>query len=402
MVIATRPAGPLGEAPAALPPQADPNWDCWQLPRHGDTDAATARLALEQRIEWRLANPDRWRGQLAQLAYFDPAYVYDEGHEYEDDWTTDPHLTEGVRHKILDEDGFVSPDHYKHGDLISVLLAVFRSLLGNRVEREPELHFDPGVAKRAGMYTEGGNLSTQVEPDIVVVPDRCKLPTGKPRGRAGRTMRLNAGHPVPELIVEVLSPSTRRKDQEEKRLLYADLGVAEYLTIDPGGEPEGASAVLRFHRLEFNPETKAYEYKTDTWNKDNTYRSDVCGTLLRLIEPDAENAPPRFQWKDEQQNRWRDPDADKLREGRAEGVAIGVDLGVIKGVVQVMHDLLDGVIAETDRDDIAAVWRAHGLPEGATERILAVRDAPETWRSLLAGEADRDGDTRDDRPPKGW
>jgi Uma2 family endonuclease len=39
--------------------------------------------------------------------------------------------------------------------------------------------------------------------------------------------------PVPILIVETASPSTRRRDREQKRSLYLDAGVAEYWMIDP-------------------------------------------------------------------------------------------------------------------------------------------------------------------------
>jgi Uma2 family endonuclease len=39
--------------------------------------------------------------------------------------------------------------------------------------------------------------------------------------------------PIPVLVVEVFSGSTRRRDQVQKRSLYADAGVAEYWMIDP-------------------------------------------------------------------------------------------------------------------------------------------------------------------------
>jgi Uma2 family endonuclease len=39
--------------------------------------------------------------------------------------------------------------------------------------------------------------------------------------------------PTPILIVEVLSPYTRRRDREQKREYYLEAGVAEYWMIDP-------------------------------------------------------------------------------------------------------------------------------------------------------------------------
>jgi Uma2 family endonuclease len=39
--------------------------------------------------------------------------------------------------------------------------------------------------------------------------------------------------PIPILVVEVLSPSTRRRDREQKRAFYLDVGVDEYWMVDP-------------------------------------------------------------------------------------------------------------------------------------------------------------------------
>ena len=39
-------------------------------------------------------------------------------------------------------------------------------------------------------------------------------------------------HPL-ILVIEILSPSTRRRDQKQKRSFYMDAGVAEYWLVDP-------------------------------------------------------------------------------------------------------------------------------------------------------------------------
>jgi Uma2 family endonuclease len=62
---------------------------------------------------------------------------------------------------------------------------------------------------------------TVVQPDVVVVCDPAKT--------ADRQRVQGA----PDLVVEVLSPSTSLKDRREKRALYEAHGVPEYLIVDP-------------------------------------------------------------------------------------------------------------------------------------------------------------------------
>jgi Uma2 family endonuclease len=48
---------------------------------------------------------------------------------------------------------------------------------------------------------------------------------------------------VPDLIIEILSPSTSRMDEGEKRALYARVGVPEYWLVDPERETVRAFAL---------------------------------------------------------------------------------------------------------------------------------------------------------------
>jgi Uma2 family endonuclease len=43
-------------------------------------------------------------------------------------------------------------------------------------------------------------------------------------------------HGAPDLVVEVLSSSTARRDRKEKLQLYQQYGVREYWLVDPDGE----------------------------------------------------------------------------------------------------------------------------------------------------------------------
>jgi Uma2 family endonuclease len=62
-----------------------------------------------------------------------------------------------------------------------------------------------------------------VQPDIVVICDRKKLYKGGCKG-------------APDLVIEILSESTRRHDYVTKRAEYLDVGVKEYWIVDPKNE----------------------------------------------------------------------------------------------------------------------------------------------------------------------
>ena len=60
-----------------------------------------------------------------------------------------------------------------------------------------------------------------VQPDIVVVlKDRRIITTTKIKG-------------IPDLVIEILSPSTREYDQQLKKRLYEQSQVPEYWIVDP-------------------------------------------------------------------------------------------------------------------------------------------------------------------------
>lgn len=68
---------------------------------------------------------------------------------------------------------------------------------------------------------DNNNSQNIVQPDLLVVCDKKKLDSGK--------YCLGA----PDLIIEILSPSTAKKDLLTKRHLYEKYGVKEYWIADP-------------------------------------------------------------------------------------------------------------------------------------------------------------------------
>lgn len=58
-------------------------------------------------------------------------------------------------------------------------------------------------------------------PDMMVVCDRSKI-------------KSDGIHGTPDLVVEVLSPSTARRDRKYKKDVYGKCGVREYWLVSPG------------------------------------------------------------------------------------------------------------------------------------------------------------------------
>lgn len=67
------------------------------------------------------------------------------------------------------------------------------------------------------------DVATMVEPDLSVVCDRSKIDRHGCKG-------------APDLIIEILSPSTRRRDRLVKLNLYQRAGVREYWIVDPDSQ----------------------------------------------------------------------------------------------------------------------------------------------------------------------
>lgn len=78
------------------------------------------------------------------------------------------------------------------------------------------VRFPPAAAKR-----KNKDIYTVVRPDLVVINNKKKL---------GSTGYIG----TPELIMEVLAPFNKEKDEKLKKRVYEDLCVKEYWVIDPG------------------------------------------------------------------------------------------------------------------------------------------------------------------------
>lgn len=92
---------------------------------------------------------------------------------------------------------------------------------------------------------------SETEPDLMIRQPRSG------RAKHGKVVDDWDDAPVPSLIVEVLSDSTRRRDLQQKRQYYIDAGIPEYWIIDGdhrevrvvrlGRDDEVATNELRWH-----------------------------------------------------------------------------------------------------------------------------------------------------------
>jgi Uma2 family endonuclease len=130
-----------------------------------------------------------------------------------DDVERMPQEREGDRHELIDGEIFVTPSPIPPHQLLLTEVSV---LVNDAV--------------RPGNLGHVFYAPTDVKPtpDDWVVPDLCFVA----RDRLW-IVGASAIDGAPDLIVEILSPSTRGRDQAQKRALYERTGVREYWLVDP-------------------------------------------------------------------------------------------------------------------------------------------------------------------------
>ena len=120
---------------------------------------------------------------------------------------------DGLRHEIIDGEHYVTPaPTTRHQRISRNLLYLIQSYL----EAHPigEIFYAP--------------LDALLSEFDIVVPDLLYLS----RERARFLTEKNLQGP-PNLVIEILSPSTRSRDERLKRDLYERVGVEEYWLVDP-------------------------------------------------------------------------------------------------------------------------------------------------------------------------
>jgi len=136
---------------------------------------------------------------------------------------------DGLRWELIDGEAFcMSPGP---GTAHQFLAAKLFTKLGSYFEgKECQAFFAPfdvmlprGEEPARGQASAGrpeDEVDTVVQPDIMILCDMSKLQHNGIKG-------------APDVIIEILSPSTTQRDLDDKFRLYERVGVKEYVIVDP-------------------------------------------------------------------------------------------------------------------------------------------------------------------------
>jgi Uma2 family endonuclease len=121
---------------------------------------------------------------------------------------------DGKRHELIDGEHYVTPSpNIRHQQVSGDLFA----LIWTYLEAHPI-----GRVFHAPLDVVFSNFDI-VEPDLLYVSNE----------RAGDVITSLHVRGVPDMVVEIGSPGTRKRDETTKRRLYERMGVREYWIVDP-------------------------------------------------------------------------------------------------------------------------------------------------------------------------
>jgi Uma2 family endonuclease len=121
---------------------------------------------------------------------------------------------DGKRHELIDGEHYVTPSPNTRHQRISGRLYL---LIGNWLEEHRS-----GQVFYAPFDVVFSNFDV-VEPDLLYMSNE----------RAAEILTDKHVSGVPELVIEIASPGTRKRDETLKRRLYERTGVSEYWVVDP-------------------------------------------------------------------------------------------------------------------------------------------------------------------------
>lgn len=148
-------------------------------------------------------------------------------------------LPEGERAELINGKFYaMSPPSRIHQKLSTKLCSVLDSYITSR-KGECEVYHAPFAVN---LDAEDKNW---VEPDISVICDKNKLTDSGCLG-------------APDLIIEVVSPSSRKMDYVLKNALYDQAGVKEYWVVDPS---KSFTIVYYYQAEDFSPTIIPFDHQ---------------------------------------------------------------------------------------------------------------------------------------------
>ena len=121
---------------------------------------------------------------------------------------------DGMRHELIDGEHFVTPPPDSSHQTVSFTLSglFWTYLRAHPIGRVFAAPYDVELSRH-----------TVIEPDLLYISNESAVGALLPSHLKG----------VPELVIEIESPSTRRYDQTTKLTAYGEAGVLEYWRIMP-------------------------------------------------------------------------------------------------------------------------------------------------------------------------
>lgn len=101
-----------------------------------------------------------------------------------------------------------------------ILGELYRQFANHLLDKACKVYLAPFDVRLPEENEEDTEVKTVVQPDLVVVCDQSKLDE---RGCKGS----------PDLVIEVVSPTTLKRDLREKFYLYEKAGIKEYWVVNP-------------------------------------------------------------------------------------------------------------------------------------------------------------------------
>ncbi len=142
-----------------------------------------------------------------------------------------------------------------HGNLVMTEETRGNSKLAGEIEREIGNHLDThptGSVERNVAFSFPEILDADREG---VVPDLCYLPNDQME-KLDNEANVQEGV-IPALVVEILSPSTKKTDLVDKVGIYREAGIGEYWIFDREEE------TVRIYRFAENPENPVALHRFD-------------------------------------------------------------------------------------------------------------------------------------------